>query len=344
MLAQATVTERKAVLLGTQVCADGFQPRRRVRVVTHAHSDHTVDLRKSLSYQSHVLMTPETAIFVKHLMSIKTTRKIVIMKPRDKFKVQLNDASGGYETVEFYPAVHIPGSVQVVVETSEGVRVGYTGDFKEPGSRTPILKDLDVLVIDVTYGCPWCTRPYKGSMEEELVKLVFHLLGEGPVHIYAYNGKIQEVMELLRLYGLDAPYLVDQRTFKILKEMEKLGYNFGEYFTLSSEEGKEVERTGWYVRFASFRKFNTERVRGNKVILDGWQFVLTQKIGPNAWRVGFSDHGDLEDIEYYILESRAKAVILDASRSPHAPWLASRLSLYGKSNVSYRPLPQQIVR
>ncbi|NPA85384.1 MAG: hypothetical protein GXO07_05210 [Crenarchaeota archaeon] len=335
---RATVTGSGAVLLGDHVCADGFAARRKVRVVTHAHSDHTLDIGKSLSYQSYVLMTPETFVFLKHLKSLKPNRKIKLMNPGESFKVPLNNKRGGYEKITFIKATHIPGSVQVLVEDDEGNLFGYTGDFKEPGSRTPIMKDLDALVVDVTYGCSMCRRTYKGIMEEELARLVQHLLAEGPVHIYAYHGKIQEVMELLRLYGIDAPFLVDRRTYGILKDLEDLGYRFGEYFRVGDAEGAEVERAGWYVRFAHFNKFGRERVAGNKVVLDGWRFVLSQKVGPNAWRVGFSDHADLDDTEYYILEAKPKEVVLDAFRSSTASWFAQRLTFYGRTAVTYRPL------
>ncbi|ABU81797.1 MBL fold metallo-hydrolase [Ignicoccus hospitalis] len=339
MFSVATVTETKAILLGSQVTVDGFTPRRKVRVITHAHADHTKDIGKSLSYQETILVTEETAVFLKHTYrSLRSTRKLVVLKPGQTYKVPVDSRRGGYEVIKFVKASHIPGSVQVVVEDEEGRTFGYTGDFKEPGTGTPVLQGLDALVVDATYGCPLCIRKYKETMDEELVRLVLELLGRGPVHVYAYNGKLQEVMELLRLHGVDAPYLLSRREFLIAKDLEKLGYTFGEYFLEGSPEAKEIERDGWYVRFSKFHNFRQERVRGSKVLLDGWQFVPVQKVGPNAWRVGFSDHADLEDLEYYVLESKAGEIIIDASRASAAQWFASRLELYGLRKVSYRPI------
>ncbi len=336
---RGSVDPQGAVLLGTNVVADGFAPRRLLRVVTHAHYDHTRELRKSMAYQSEIAMSPETFAFVKRLRVARIVpSKVKLVRPGDALKVPSKERCGGYEVVRFYRAEHIPGSLQVVVEEPNGLRVGYTGDFKSPGSGTEILRDLDILIIDVTYGCIECVRWYKHEMEEHLISTIKYLLESGPVHVYAYHGKIQEVMKLIRVYGLDVPFLVDNKTYLILKDLEALGYEFGDYVLEGSEEGEEVKRSGWYVRFSHFKAFQRERVEGNKVLLDGWRFRPSIKVGKNAWVVGFSDHADREDIEFYISEANPKLIIADAYRSPRgAKELVSRLRTLGYEDAYYTP-------
>jgi len=58
--AKASVTERGAVLLGDSVACDAFDADRPLRVVTHAHADHLVGLRRSLRSCEKVLMTAAT--------------------------------------------------------------------------------------------------------------------------------------------------------------------------------------------------------------------------------------------------------------------------------------------
>jgi putative mRNA 3-end processing factor len=57
---KAGVNERGAVLLGDSVACDGFDENRPLRVVTHAHADHLIGLRRSLRSGKKVLMTAAT--------------------------------------------------------------------------------------------------------------------------------------------------------------------------------------------------------------------------------------------------------------------------------------------
>ena len=60
MSEKAMVTNRGAVLLGNSVACDAFEDTRPLRVVTHAHADHLVGLKRSLRNCEAVLMTAAT--------------------------------------------------------------------------------------------------------------------------------------------------------------------------------------------------------------------------------------------------------------------------------------------
>ncbi len=296
----AYVHQGGAVALGKNVVADGYLPRRLVRVVTHAHNDHTVGLRKSLETSALIIATPETFAIVENINEIKIPKsKKLELKYGNKVKIK-------DEIVSLWRADHIPGAAQVLVE-SDGILVAYTGDFKKPGEGTEILEP-HVLVLDATYACRSCVRKYKERIEEELVSLIEReLRSMGRVTIKAYHGKIQEVMLLLREYGFDEPFALPDKIYRATKALERLGYNFGEVV-------REEDAEGEFIFFTTKRCFKY----GTLVELNGW--LLERPIhvkSVNHVVVGFSDHADLEEILYYLDVSRPGVVIVDCWRNPN---------------------------
>nr|MEB3816742.1 MBL fold metallo-hydrolase [Desulfurococcales archaeon] len=195
----ASVTRRGAILLGSLVEADGFAGRL-LRVVTHAHEDHTIGLSSSIRRALFVIATPTTYRFLevlgKHVPDHKRL-ELPYSKP-----VEVED-----ESITLLRARHIAGSAQVMVEGRD-YRVGYTGDFKMPG--TSPMMDLDVLVLDATYGSPMSQRRWsEWDALAALLSLVERGLREGTVYIYGFNGKLQEVMVELRLRGIEEPFAAD---------------------------------------------------------------------------------------------------------------------------------------
>ena len=226
-----TVTDRGAIVLSKSISVDGYADGAIVRVVTHIHSDHLLDLSRSIRYAEFIAATPLTLDLLEALGHRIPEHKKLPMPIG--MRVQVDDG-----VLRLVRARHIPGSVSVVFESSE-FSAGYTGDFKLPG--TDILRDLDVLVIDATYGLPEWIRPWQEEIEYLLADIVLDELRKGsPVHIYAYNGKIEEVMLLLREMGVDAPYLVGVRHYRVLRVLERHGYRIGDVVLESSREGWEV--------------------------------------------------------------------------------------------------------
>ncbi|MBY9013427.1 MAG: hypothetical protein KGD70_13715, partial [Candidatus Lokiarchaeota archaeon] len=60
MTLRTSISDRGAVLLGNSVACDAFDETSPLRVVTHAHADHLVGLRRSLKNCEKVLMTKAT--------------------------------------------------------------------------------------------------------------------------------------------------------------------------------------------------------------------------------------------------------------------------------------------
>ncbi|ALU11931.1 hypothetical protein EYM_06365 [Ignicoccus islandicus DSM 13165] len=316
-----------AIALGKYTSVDGFIPRRKYRVVTHAHSDHTVDLNKSIGTQGAIIATPETIDMLKVLYGKRIPlSKLRALRIGERFRV------GEDETLTFVRAEHIPGSVQVLLENDKGFRALYTGDFKNPGSGTPIVEDLDVLIIDATYGHPKYVRPSQNEVLESLIELIEYALSLGrPVKIYAYHGKIQEVMQLLREYNVKEPFVAPNKIYKLSKALERHGYSFGDLVLKESDTYSELVKGGQFIEFDHYNKWHKcSNENWIHIRLDGWLVNSVRlKVSDNRWIVAFSDHADFNGTMYYVEESRPKLVIVDASRSNFATSFASKLRLRG---------------
>ncbi len=310
----AAVMPNGAILLGNNVVADSYH-RRPIRVVTHAHEDHIKYLSRSVSESLFVVATPTTHEFLKVLgYNIPATKQISL----DYYKSFEFDR----ERVTLLPSRHIAGSAQVMVESPNGV-VGYTGDFKEPG--TPSMKDLDVLVVDATYGSPHLSRT---STEWDALGALINIIEDHsanmPIIIYGYNGKLQEIMVELRLRGVKNPFIADDTTLKLARIASKF-YNvdLGAINLFSSE--KVTPDTIAFIHLS--KSSSMLRVPAVHVILTG-----TERRGPavqvreNVYRVSFSDHATFWEVVDYIKEARPRKVIVDGSRGFDSQFMAKYLS------------------
>ena len=298
------VTKSKAIILGDNVACDGHENGKVVRVVTHAHYDHVYGLSQSLNSCKAVYATPLTRDMIAVLYGIQAER----IKPLNCGEAVMV----GDDVMAFYPADHIPGSVQVLVEDVNGYRALYTSDFRLPGA--PIL-EADVLVIEATYGHPRCVRPPIDEVYQALVKLIDSQIDKSPIHIYGFYGKVQEVMEVLRKNGIDVPFLAKGKMYDLTMVCAKHGLNVGDVINANSREGFEVARSnGGYIFFKHASRIN-EGVKGLKIHLTGWEFKVThRKVAKDMYRVSLSSHSDFNHLLAYIEDCKPKLVIVDNSR------------------------------
>ena len=324
MLSRATIADTGAVILGEGVVADGHLPGALVRIITHAHHDHLVGLRDSIRETPLIAATPLTLEMVEILGYRVPRNRSLPVNPGGVF------AANGMR-VRLLPANHIPGSVQVLVEHEDGFRAGYTGDFKQPG--TPVMRDLDILFIEATYGDPRHRRPWSSEIEYILSDLVRDLLVHGPVYIYAYHGKLQEAMRVLREHGIDAPFIAPDRVYRMAMAARKYGIDVGEVLLSGTREAREAMRDGWYVYFAHMvSKRNGVPRNASRVILSGWELSGPyRKADSRTWIVSFSDHADFTQLVEYIREAKPRLLVVDGYRegSPHAlaSWVRRHLGI-----------------
>jgi len=230
---KARILENGAVLLGQSIVCDAHVDRP-IRIVTHAHVDHIRELKKSLEKCEKVIMTPATRDLYSELYGklLLFTENLHVLEYGKIFEF-------GKGMLMLFDANHIIGSAQVLVEDEDGTRIVYTGDFRLPEAK---IISCDLLVMEATYGNPVCTRPFKERIENDLVELVEQSLKLGSVYIFGYHGKLQEVIGILRKGGIEAPIVAPYRIYQVAKICEKYGMELGEYFSLTSEEGREALR------------------------------------------------------------------------------------------------------
>ena len=302
----ARVGAKGEILLGRNVVADGYAARP-VRVVTHAHHDHLKGLRRSVRHSLFIIATPTTLRFLEVLgYHVPTSKAVPLGYDR---AIMVED-----EVVRLLPARHIAGSAQVLVDSRE-YRVGYTGDFKMPG--TVPMADLDVLVLDATYGDPRRQRRWSDWQAlAALVGLVERYAKYGPVWIYGYNGKLQEVMVELRKSGVTLPFYADARTVRLAQiASEFYGIELRQVNIINGG----VPEESCVVFQHSRLKSRLRRMPGTHIFLTGWEMRdIVVRTGPTSFNVSYSDHATLKEIVEYLSESRPKLVVVDNYRGKDA--------------------------
>ena len=326
VLEKASVAKNGAVLLARSVVCDAHA-KRPVRVVTHAHWDHIGGLERSITSCDAILMTPATRGILGVLRS-----KGSLSSP----KVHTLDYGEAFsyrgETVTFYQAGHIPGSAQVVVQTEDGTRVTYTGDFR---LRRASAQRTDVLVMEATYGNPAQVREFEHDVEAELISLIESSAGKSPVFILGYHGKLQEVLELLGNARMSVPVILQERIYMVTRALEGHGFRFGHYGLATKDTlgGKEP-----FVALFHMRARKELPEKGVKVILSGWEFERPIKAtGPDTYVVALSDHSDFEGLMEYVEKSKPKFVITDGYRVGDAEALAAQIG--ARLGISAQAMP-----
>jgi putative mRNA 3-end processing factor len=208
---------------------DPSVPRERA-IITHGHADH------ARSGHGSVLATPDT---------------ISIMKVRYG-----EDCAGSFQplpfgepmaiddlTITFFPAGHILGSAQVLVERG-GQRVVVTGDYKRLRDRTAQpyeLVECDLLVTEATFGLPVFQHPHPKVEIGRLLNSVrkqperAHLIGS-----YAL-GKAQRVIALLRDAGYDDPIYLHGAMIRLCALYDELGVPLGDLRPATGVPKAELE-------------------------------------------------------------------------------------------------------
>lgn len=190
-MAPAQILDRNLHIRRIDTFIDPVIPRERA-IITHGHSDH------ARSGHGKVLATADT---------------IAIMQTRYG-----PDCAGSFQearygepvhmdgvTITLYPAGHVLGSAQVLIE-QDGHRVVVTGDYKRGPDSTAQPFELvpcDLLVTEATFGLPVFQHP---APEHEIARLL-RSMEEHPARAHlvgAYAlGKAQRVIGLLRNAGYD---------------------------------------------------------------------------------------------------------------------------------------------
>lgn len=316
---KASVTHRGAIQLGKNIACDSFDETRPLRVVTHAHADHIMGLQQSLRNCEKVLMTTAT----KDLIDVLRSPLFLMsgfVETIDYDKTLLYEK----EKVTFLKADHILGANQVLVEDSEGERIAYTGDFRI--DDTPVL-EADTLVMEATYGSPFCKRSFEADVRTLLVSLVEEGLKQGAVYVFGYHGKLQEVMQILHTAGVKAPFIASEKVFHVSKVCEKHGMRIGRLMLSEEDEARELlESRSSYVAFCHMNTAGKMGLGDFRIYVSGWEFAApSRQKADREYVVALSDHSDFDGLMEYVRRSKPKLVITDNFRVGHAETFAKEI-------------------
>jgi len=330
---KATITDHGAIILGKSVACDAFDESKPLRVVTHAHADHMVGLQQSLRTCEKVLMTKAT----KDLIDVMRS-PLFLMGGYIETLDYGKPVHYGEESVTLFPADHVLGAAQVLVEDADGTRIVYTGDFRL--EETPVL-EADILVMEATYGSPACRRPFNREVKEMLVSLVEEGLRHGSVYVFGYHGKLQEVMQILHEAGLRAPFIAPEKVFQISKICERHGMRIGRVYRLEEKEFRSmIERNEPCVAFHHMGSRGKVGRGCFCIYVSGWEFDTPyREIAEKEYIIALSDHSDFDGLMEYVRRARPKLVITDNFRIGYAETLAKHIQR--RFNIPALALPKR---
>ncbi len=199
-------------------CNAWIDPARPVEraLITHGHADH------ARGGHGEVFATPETLAIMG--LRYNTGEEGVGVPMREPVDL------GCGVTASWYPAGHVLGSAQILLEHA-GERVVVTGDYKRRSDPTcpPFeVVPCDIFVTEATFGLPVFRHP---PIEEEIAKLT-EALAAAPdrcVAVGAYAlGKAQRVIAELRRLGHQDPIYLHGALEKMCALYEDHGVPLGE--------------------------------------------------------------------------------------------------------------------
>ncbi len=316
---KASVTSRGAVLLGNSVACDAYHENRPLRIVTHAHADHTGGLRWSLRECQKVLMTKATRDLIDILEGPLGSRLDDIETMNYEKPMQFDG-----ERITLFKAEHILGAAQVLLETSGGERIVWTGDFKLEG--TPVL-NCDTLVVESTYGNPACRRNFDVDVRRLLVHMVEERLKSGTVYVFGYHGKLQEVMQILHDADVSVPFVMPEKVYNVSQVCARHGMRLGCMTLSSQKEGKMLlEEDLPCVAFYHMNSRGKVGLTNERICVSGWEFRKPcRRIGEKEHVIALSDHSDFDGLIEYVRQARPKQVITDNHGGRHGEALAKAI-------------------
>jgi putative mRNA 3-end processing factor len=324
------VTAYGAVQLGTDIVCDGFHFGAAARIQTHVHDDHMEDFEKSKGFQ--------------YLYMSEATKKLLIAERnadlpyRDNVRSLSHGTTAEHRgaTIQLFPNSHMLGSVQALVETTDGARLGYSGDFAWPLDD---VIQVDGLVVDSTYGAPGFRKEYtQAEAESRFVELVLSRLLSGPVHVIAHRGTLHRSLQLLS-GQLQCPLLGSKRLCREVEVYRSMGCCIDDIVEVNSAVGRSIGASSRYVRFyGKGDQYPKEHIAGSRVVLSAFMSRPDDPVlsySRTSFRVALTDHADFDGTLDYVRATGARYVVTDNTRSGNGIVLAQEIS--ARLGIKARP-------
>ena len=201
-------------------------------LVTHGHADH------ARSGHTHCMATRQTLDIMALRYGADHARHTQVAEIGEVVDVNGVD-------VAFFPAGHVLGSAQILVEHARrgegGTRIVASGDYKrrrDPTCRPFEPVACDVFITEATFALPVFRHP---DDRDEIAKLVASVrqFPESAHIVGAYAlGKAQRIIKLVREAGHDAPIYIHGAMKKLCDYYESQGIDLGELRPATIETGK----------------------------------------------------------------------------------------------------------
>ncbi len=202
-------------------------------LITHGHADH------ARAGHGAVWATPQTLDIMAIRYGDDHCRETHAAVWRETFEVN------GI-TVGFWPAGHVLGSAQILVEYN-GTRIVASGDYKrrtDPSCQPFEPVPCDVFITEATFALPVFRHPDTAGEIGKLLASVeqfperSHMVG-----VYAL-GKAQRVIRHIREAGYDKPLYIHGSLQKLCDYYQGQGYDLGELLPATLDKGKKGDFAG----------------------------------------------------------------------------------------------------
>lgn len=315
------VTNEGAILLGPDIVCDGFFYGPKARIQTHIHTDHMEDFDRSKGMQKIILSfeTLELLKFIKNA-DIPSRSNIIPIEYGSEFEI-------GESKIKILQSGHMIGAVQVEVTMPDGLKAGYSGDFKYPFND--VIK-VDTLILDSSCGSINESEHYtEDEVIQKFLELVMEKIHFGPIQLTAYRGTLQRALDILNL-ELDIPIISNEYIKNEAKIYEKFGYTIPEILCQNEPECERIKKAGKYILIRSTFGHNPAITSPHftHIVLrrHGDKQNPVRKSESNTYAVALTAHSNVEETLAYVKETGANYVITDNNRGTRAVELAQLIS------------------
>ena len=322
-----SLAERSLYVADLDLWIDSLRPRPRC-YVSHGHSDHARE-------HDTIVTTPANAKicrsrFARSVSRAKQTSPLPHDPPAacDFEEHAFNEPwSDGEHTLTLFPAGHVLGSAQLMIEGAGG-RFVYTGDFKLARSYTcepPEVKRCDVLLMECTFGRPHYVFPSRDEVDDAIVTFATKALEDGRAPIfYAYSlGKAQEAMAILGKAGV--PITVHGAIDTIARVYRSAGVQLPPYDRYDAATYDGTRALIWPPSATQPKALHNKPSRS--VVLTGWAVDknAAYRYGADA-AIPLSDHADYAALLRYVELAQPRQVLLNHGRRDFV-WRLRRLGI-----------------
>jgi putative mRNA 3-end processing factor len=316
------ITKEGTVILGPDICCDGFSSESKFRVQSHIHDDHMHDFELSIGWQS-FLVSPATLELLKIVKDsdVKYRGNVIALQNNEKRRF-------GNSEVTLISSGHMLGAVQTHVILDDGKKVGYSGDFYWPLEK---VIHVDTLVVDSTYGNPETIREYDQNMvHEQFAELLLKKSLTNPIKLRAFRGTLECALDVISSHDINIPIVADDSTYLMALVHQTCGYSYPPLFPINSDEGRRIIKSRKYIYICNPRRDNPSIADKDNVIINLSAFMVSRKepilkFNNLCYKVALTRHADFNDTIKYVEKTGATKVITDNTRGPYAIDLAMEI-------------------